>query len=908
MFNINQEVLNILLIEDNVADATYIKNLLSNVDSRTFNVNWCKRLQKGLYALESQNFDVILLDLSLPDSFGIETISDTIEMAQTIPVIVLTGEDDDSLAVRAVQQGAQDYLIKAKVDYVGLLHSIKYAIERKRLGEALKESEEKLKVLNEELEQKVRERTFDLGKRVKEVTCLYDISKIVGQSNNTMEEIFIKIVDRIPISMQYPKIACSRLISDGKEYRSKKFLESKWKLSSDILINSHKTGSVEIVYLDDPPTNFEEPFLKEEKDLINAIAEILSGFIERKQTEKAKRQAHVELEAIFNTAGGGMRVIDKDFNVLKINTPFGELAGLSKEEFTDQKCFEQFPGPHCNTSECTMNRILNGEERVDNEVIKTRRDGSKIPTMVIATSLKNEDGELIGLVEDFKDMTERIQAEESSKQASAEFATIFNAAGDGMRVVGTDYSVLRANKAFAEIVGLNETELIEQKCDEQFWHEYCSTPLCTLQRIINGVEFIEMEAVKQRSDGTNVFVIITATPFRNADGEISGVVEVFKDITLRKQTEENLRESEEKYRLLVKSSPYSIILLDINGSISDCNQITEKYLALSRDEIVGKTIDDINLISEKDKQLILNSVQELIDIKITEPKEFEFINESRERIWLENIFSYVKIGGNDYIQILSSDITERKKIESIIQQELEKLKELDKLKSEFVLRASHELKTPLNSVYSASTILLNYYQTYLDERGKRLIKIINKGGKRLKNLIVDLIDVSKLESGVISIERKFEDLRKIVEECVNGLYYSFIERELFINVEITGEFLIKVNKSRIEQVIINILSNAIKNTPPRGKITVKLQKHDEYIDIKIQDTGVGFTEEEKEKLYKKFGKIERYGKGMNIVTEGTGLGLFISKELIELHGGKIWVESRGRNEGSTFTIRIPKIN
>jgi PAS domain S-box-containing protein len=723
-----------------------------------------------------------------------------------------------------------------------------------------------------------------------------------------MEEIFIKIVDRIPISMQYPEIACSRLISDGKEYRSKKFLVSKWKLSSDILINSNKTGSIEIAYLDDHPAVYEEPFLKEEGDLINAIAEILSGFIERKQTEKAKKQAHAELEAIFNTAGGGMRVIDKDFNVLKINTPFTELVGLSMEELTDQKCYEQFPGPYCHTSDCTMNRILNGEERVDNEVIKTCKDGSKIPTMLIATPLKNENGEFIGLVEDFKDITERIHAEESSKQASTEFATIFNAAGDGMRVVGIDYSVLRANKAFAEIVGLNETELIGQKCFEQFWHEYCKTPLCTLQRIIEGAEFIEIEAVKQHSDGTKVIVIITATPFRNADGELSGVVEVFKDITLRKQTEKDLRESEEKYRLLFKSPPYSIILLDINGDISDCNQITEKYLALSRDEIIGKTIDEFNLISEMEKKLILTNVQELIDIKITEPKEFEFINENRERIWLENIFSYVKIGGNDYIQILSSDITERKKIESIIKQELEKLKELDKLKSEFVLRASHELKTPLNSVYSASTILLNYYQTYLDERGKRLIKIINKGGERLKNLIVDLIDVSQIESGGISIEKKFEDLRKIVEECVNVLYYSFIERELFINVEITGDFLIKVNKTKIEQVIINILSNAIKNTPPRGKIAVKLLKYDEYIDIKIQDNGVGFTEEEKEKLFKKFGKIERYGKGMNIVTEGTGLGLFISKELIELHGGKIWVESRGRHEGSTFTIRLPILN
>ena len=106
--------------------------------------------------------------------------------------------------------------------------------------------------------------------------------------------------------------------------------------------------------------------------------------------------------------------------------------------------------------------------------------------------------------------------------------------------------------------------------------------------------------------------------------------------------------------------------------------------------------------------------------------------------------------------------------------------------------------------------------------------------------------------------------------------------------------------------IVNIISNAIKNTPPHGKVFVKLNETIDYLDIIIQDTGVGITKEEEKILFQKFGKIERYGMNLDVDIEGVGLGLYISKEIVELHGGRILVESEGRNKGSIFTIRLNK--
>ena len=119
------------------------------------------------------------------------------------------------------------------------------------------------------------------------------------------------------------------------------------------------------------------------------------------------------------------------------------------------------------------------------------------------------------------------------------------------------------------------------------------------------------------------------------------------------------------------------------------------------------------------------------------------------------------------------------------------------------------------------------------------------------------------------------------------------------------ELFFKVDRLQIEQVITNILSNAIKFTPSEGSITITVKQHNKYTDILIKDTGVGFTENELEKIFKKFGKIERYGKQLDVDIEGSGLGLYISKEIVELHDGKIWVESEGKNKGSTFIIKLP---
>jgi len=259
-----------------------------------------------------------------------------------------------------------------------------------------------------------------------------------------------------------------------------------------------------------------------------------------------------------------------------------------------------------------------------------------------------------------------------------------------------------------------------------------------------------------------------------------------------------------------------------------------------------------------------------------------------------------------YANVYGTDITERKTAENIILEEFQKLLELNQMRKDIIIRVSHELKTPLNAIYGASQRLYEYLEKNFNSDLYKYIEIINRGGKRLKKLISNIIDASKIDYNKIELKKREENLIDIIKESVEDLIYFANERKVFLNTNLPQKIFIRLDKIRIEQVFTNILSNAIKNTPSGGLIYIELLNNKDYIDVSIKDTGIGLTAEEKDQLFKRFGKIERYGRSMGVDIEGSGLGLYISKEIVKLHGGEIMVESEGRNRGAKFTVRFKK--
>ena len=228
--------------------------------------------------------------------------------------------------------------------------------------------------------------------------------------------------------------------------------------------------------------------------------------------------------------------------------------------------------------------------------------------------------------------------------------------------------------------------------------------------------------------------------------------------------------------------------------------------------------------------------------------------------------------------------------------------EYENFKQRFLSNTSHELKTPLTSICGAAEFL----QMNIDPADPftgRMISLIKRGSKRLQGLIDNILDFSRLESERITLNKETVDLVPIINNVINDMQCMADQRGQSITAQIPETLTGFVDKFRIEQVLVNLVSNAIKNTPEGGHVQVIGSISPDFITLAVKDDGVGITKEEMTMLFTKFGKIER--KGINVDLQGTGLGLYISRGIVEMHGGRISVESAGRFMGSTFYVHLP---
>jgi signal transduction histidine kinase len=283
--------------------------------------------------------------------------------------------------------------------------------------------------------------------------------------------------------------------------------------------------------------------------------------------------------------------------------------------------------------------------------------------------------------------------------------------------------------------------------------------------------------------------------------------------------------------------------------------------------------------------------------------EFEY-KDNNQLKYFEARFLYFT---EDKIMVLIRDITDRKNAELLEKQELKRLQEIDKIKNDLITRISHELKTPLTSIFAALEFVQEVYKEDLNEEIRNLINIINRGSNRLKSLIDDLMEIYHIELNSLKLNMETTDIVPTIKKSIANAQGIINKREQQINVSLPDKKILKFDKEKMETVITNLISNAAKNTPQKGSIFVSVEEDDEWVEIKVRDTGVGFTEEEKNKIFKKFGKIERYGQNFDVNIDGPGLGLYLAREIVRLHNGEIKLFSEGRNKGSTFVIRLKNV-
>jgi PAS domain S-box-containing protein len=773
--------------------------------------------------------------------------------------------------------------------------------EKKNDEKKIKESEEKLRILNRELEQEVIERTKELKKSEEKYRLITEnANDIIGILNENYE---IEYINENTLK----KVSGYDLV-DVIGKNSLQFIhpEDVEKAVKGLQFGlNHMEGIAELRFrLKDGTYRWFESkgkAIKTEKGDLKGII-ILRDITARKVTEKKLKESEEKYRLISENANDLISIFNKRAKFEYVNEAVHyKLMGYSSEDLIGKNGMDLI---HPDDLEKVLQEFKKtfetGEGNIEARI--RNKDGHYVWTETTGTNFIDRDNKPKVLLFT-RIIKERKIAEQKLKESEERFKALFKGGPIPIytwQKVRNDFELINYNNAAEKFTLGDVKNYLGFKASEMYKDrpDILKDLYTCFDKKINFIREMKyyINILKKEKD------LLATYSFVPPDL----VLVHTEDITKRKKVTQELKKSEEKYRYIFENARYAIILINLDGVIIDCNPSTERITGYKKQEIIGRNYRNISIIHEKYFNMINKLFRKLFDGEIVHRIDVEFIKKDGSLIWVNIQASVVNIGEKKFMNVLIHDITERKLAESLVKEEVKKMKELDQIRKNLMIRISHELKTPLIPVCSGTELILDRHEEKLEGELGEIIKMIQRGGQRLKMLINRLLDLSRLEYDALLLEKHKSNLSEIIKECSSDMMHLIKNREIALNLDIRDSFYLEIDAMRIEQVITNILSNAIKNTPPKGEISISLLKEDNWAKISVADTGIGLTEEEIKKIFTRFGKIERHGIGLEYLDiKGSGLGLFISKEIVDLHGGSIWAESEGRNMGSTFTVKLP---
>jgi PAS domain S-box-containing protein len=504
----------------------------------------------------------------------------------------------------------------------------------------------------------------------------------------------------------------------------------------------------------------------------------------------------------------------------------------------------------------------------------------------------------------------------------------------GIITLDLDGNVKKWSRAAEQIFSWGEQEVLGRKLpiipqdQELEYHRL-------FQAQIGGTSHAGVKVRGQRKDGGFVEVSLWAAPLRDVQGIIKGNIAIVADLTValaaeRQYSELMAREEEartqtrgeRRFRELFEVAPDGILELDAKGRIVLMNAVAEKLSGYSRDELLGQNVEI--LVPTELRAKHIDHRANYWSHPVTRPMgsglNLHIQRKDGVRVPVEISLSPVKYDGAVRVTAIIRDITERKRAEQQIREIQERLtaeltasnrqlelrnREIDRanrLKTEFVASMSHELRTPLHTIIGFAELMAEELEGPLNEKQKRFVGHIHKDSLHLLELINDVLDISRIEAGRLELRLEAFDIMAAIDEVLATIRPQAVAKSLNLGAPVPQSISLCADRVRFKEILYNLLSNAVKFTPEGGRIRVDAIARDSLAEVSVSDTGIGISTEEQAAVFDKFYQVGPTTRG---VREGTGLGLAITKQLVEAHGGRIWLESEpGRGSHFHFTMPV----
>jgi len=641
------------------------------------------------------------------------------------------------------------------------------------------------------------------------------------------------------------------------------------------------------------------------------IINVVRDITQRNKAEEALRASEEKLRSLLENIPDFVITIDRNHKILMTNR--GIPGIITVEQLIGTELYNYVEPAHHEIMRESLEKVFQTGMPERYEVLGMGPEGPNTAWYETRVSPNKLDGQIISVTLISRDITERKQAEEEIIHLSQALAMTATA----VTLVDPDGKVMDVNEAMLRLHGFADKQSVLGKpvlalvAPEQ--REAAAADMQDLWQ--KGEVHGEYKIITE--DGKTVPVETSTTVMKNTDGKAIGLVAITRDITERKEAEEKLKESEEKFRTFVDTASDLMNITDRVGNITDVNESMARVLGYSKEELIGMHFTQILPLKTFERdfkppfgKFIKRGGEIAFDTAFTTKDGREVYGE------LRSVAIYDRLGRYTGSRAVFHDLTERKKAEQELQEKNEQLEaqreelvrkatELElvsQAKSEFLASMSHELRTPLSAVIGFSELMLDGIPGEINDEQRGCLNDILDSGRRLLSLINDILDLSKVEAGKIELKLQNLDIANIVSDAVQIIKPVLNKNRQEIEVSVTqGLPKVRGDKNRLEQILLNLLSNASKFTDQGGRMRIHVGRKGDYCQVTVIDTGIGIKKEDQEHMFEAFVQGETLSDRKK---DGTGLGLTLTKRFVEAIGGSIWMESE-YGKGSTFIFTIP---
>jgi PAS domain S-box-containing protein len=489
-----------------------------------------------------------------------------------------------------------------------------------------------------------------------------------------------------------------------------------------------------------------------------------------------------------------------------------------------------------------------------------------------------------GFVTVFSDVTDRRKADEAVRLSEQNYRRIVETSAEGIVIGALDGTILFANKRMSDMLGYPLEELVGQM-GTKFMDRTQAAVVKDSREILETGSNIQQEYLFRRKDGSLLVTLCSAAPILDADGQHTANLGMHSDITNRKLTEDALRESERRFIKVFYSSPAAMAISSLPlGRYTEVNDAFVRLTGYSREELIGRTSVEVGLFptNPADRE---ETLQNVLHSGRSSSRELAIRARNGQTMTVLSATERFSFLGNDSAVSIIVDITERKKAEEI--------------KDDFIGMVSHELKTPLTVMMGAVNTAMS--DSIAPAERRALLGDVEWAAEAMSDIVDNLLELSRWQANRLVLSRSSTDVGSIVMTVVSRLAPMSSTHRMIADIADDLPS-VNVDHSRIERVLDNLISNAVKYSPDGGEVRISARQDDDHVLVSVSDQGIGISAADQMKLFQPFERLDNAP--LKTAVQGVGLGLIVCRRLVEAHGGRVWVESR-EGKGSVFYFTLP---